>query len=222
MDTRPDYVGQELLNAMGEKLIVMKDDTRKIVLTSCGYSEGKSFTAIHLSQTLANLGYKVAFIDGDFRTKHVFHSDYIPRKCIYTLVSLVSDPNLIDVLDSMPEDENELIILSGECDNPVALFNSPNFDRLLDKLVELFDFVFIDSPPMTQVVDAAVIAKKSDATLFVVQHKKTRIADIIECRKKIEETGCRLLGCIVNGLKFNNFSTRRYYRSIFKMCQKDR
>lgn len=220
---RLDYVGQELLNAMCEKLIVMKDDVRKIVMTSCGYGEGKSFAAIHLTQTLANLGYRAAFIDGDFRTKHFFHTDIIPQKCIYSLVTLVSDPSLINMLDKMPEDrENGLLILSGECNNPVALFNSPNFDLLINKLLETNDFVFIDTAPLAQVVDAAVIAKKCDAALLVVQHNKTRIADVHAVKNKIEETGCRLLGSIVNGVEFNDLSTRKNYRTIFKMCRKDR
>jgi len=216
-----DYAGRELLNAMGEKLIVMKDDIRKIVLTSCGDGEGKSFAAICLTQTLAKLGYRAALVDGDFRTKHLFHPDMIPQKCIYSLVSLVSDPGLIDMLDKKPEDrENGLIILSGECNNPVALFNSPNFDLLISKLLEMNDFVFIDTASLAQVVDAAVIAKKCDAALLVVRHNKTRIADIHSVKKKIEETGCRLLGSIVNGVEFNNLSTRKNYRTIYKMCRK--
>ena len=223
VDTRMDYVGQELLNSMCEKLIVMKDDVRKIVLTSCGYGEGKSFTGIRLTQAMANLGYKAAFIDGDFRTKHFFHSDIIPNKCIYSLSSLITDPRLIDMLgDTTEEIGGQLTILSGECDNPVALFNSSNFDRLLDKLVEVCDFVFIDTAPLAQVIDAAVIAKKCDAALLVVQYKKTHIADIVEMRNKIESTGCRLLGCVVNGLKFNSFSARKYYSAIYRMRRKDR
>lgn len=223
VDTRMDYVGQELLNGMCEKLIVMKDEVKKIVLTSSGYGEGKSFVGIRLTQAMANLGYKAVFIDGDFRTKHFFHSEIIPKKCIYSLSSLISDPRLIDMLgDATEEPGEQLTILSGDCENPVALFNSPNFDYLLDKLVEVCDFVFIDTAPLAQVIDAAVIGKKCDAALLVVQYKKTRISDIVEMRNKIESTGCRLLGCIVNGVSFNSFSARKYYSAIFRMRRKDR
>ena len=60
-------------------------------------------------------------------------------------------------------------------------------------------------------IDAADIASKCDGVVFVVEYNKTRRREIIQAREQIAQSGCTILGCIINQVTLNSSSSKRYY-----------
>ena len=61
------YAGSEAINTLCTNLSFSGENVRKIMLTSCHASEGKSFVSMNVMRTLAKLGRTVALVDADIR-----------------------------------------------------------------------------------------------------------------------------------------------------------
>ena len=85
--------------------------------------------------------------------------------------------------------------------------------ELIEQLAGQFDVVLIDTPPVGVLVDAVALAKFCDGTLLVVGYCKGKRQEIKEAVDSIKQTGCKVLGAVLNGVKFNRVSNRHYYYS---------
>ncbi len=70
-----DYAGNEAFNTLSTNLSFAGASVKKIMITSCHASEGKSYLSMNLMRTLAQRGMKVALVDADLRRSMV-NSDY--------------------------------------------------------------------------------------------------------------------------------------------------
>ena len=66
-----DYAGSEAFNTLSTNLSFAGETVKKIMITSCHASEGKSYLAMNLMRTLAQRGMKVALVDADLRRSMV-------------------------------------------------------------------------------------------------------------------------------------------------------
>ena len=78
-------------------------------------------------------------------------------------------------------------------------------------LGEQFDVVLMDTPPVGVLSDAVALAKFCDGTLLVVGYLKGKQQEIADAVKNIRQTGSKLLGAVLNGVKFRTLSNRHYY-----------
>ena len=58
-----DYAGSEAFNTLSTNLSFAGETVKKIMITSCHASEGKSYLSMNLMRTLAQRGMKVALVD---------------------------------------------------------------------------------------------------------------------------------------------------------------
>ena len=85
--------------------------------------------------------------------------------------------------------------------------------ELIEQLAGQFDVVLIDTPPVGILVDAVALAKFCDGALLVVGYCKGKQQEIKDAVESIKQTGCKVLGAVLNGVKFNSMSNRHYYYS---------
>ena len=76
-------------------------------------------------------------------------------------------------------------------------------DELWEQLRQRFEYVLIDSPPVTTSSDGLAIARKVDGVIFVVEAEKTRWPVAVAAKEKILSHGGNILGMV--------FNKRRYY-----------
>jgi Mrp family chromosome partitioning ATPase len=76
-----------------------------------------------------------------------------------------------------------------------------------------FDVVLIDTPPVGVLVDAVAMAKFCDGALLVVGYRKGSQNEIGDAVRNIKQTGCKMLGAVLNGVKFKSLSNKHYYYS---------
>jgi len=76
-------------------------------------------------------------------------------------------------------------------------------DELWEQLRQRFEYVLIDSPPVTTSSDGLAIVRKVDGVIFVVEAEKTRWPVAVAAKEKILSHGGNILGMV--------FNKRRYY-----------
>lgn len=208
-----DYAGTEALNTICTNLSFAGRNMNKIIITSCTQSEGKSYMAMHILQNMARRGRRVVLVDADMRRSFLVKrygfetsgeitglAHYLAGQC--ELDDAIYETNLYGAC---------IIPTGRDVSNPMALIDSPYFSGMLDDLAAAFDLVLVDAPPVGMVIDAAVMGRDCDGVVYVVEYNKTHRRDLAECKRQMEQSGCKSLGCIINKVSFDTISAKKYY-----------
>lgn len=180
-----------------------------IVITSTSPNEGKSEVSINLAASLAQQGKKVIIIDADMRkpTQHKLTelnnteglSTFLLKKTGVDSINHLTINNVnLDVLTSGPVPPN-----------PAEMLASVSMEQTLKAFGDFYDYVIIDTPPLLAATDAQILASIADATLLVVDIKKTKRRQVIESRRRLDNVGAKLLGLVMN--KINSHKDSYYY-----------
>ena len=94
--------------------------------------------------------------------------------------------------------------------NPAELLGSPAMRELLDLLVERYDHVVIDTPPLCVVTDAAVLATQADGVLFVARMGVTHGDALKRSVEEMRSLGARVVGTVLTDV--NHREDRYGYR----------
>lgn len=211
-----DYVCNEAMNTLCTNLSYCGKDIRKIMITSRYAGEGKSYIAMNLLRTLSQLGKRTVLIDTDLRASGI-QSDYRLRystQSHYGLSEYLSGICGLDEAVYQTNLPNTYMIPAGhEAPNPLQLLDTRSMGELIEQLAEQFDVVLVDTPPVGVLADAVALAKFCDGALLVVGYCKGKQQEIGDAVENIKQTGCKVLGAVFNGVKFNSMSNRHYYYS---------
>ncbi len=214
-----DYAGEEALNSICTNLAFLGRDKRKIVITSNTQSEGKSWMSMHIAVNMARRGRRVVLIDADLRRSFLIQRYKIELEGKHEGLAhfLSGQCDLKDAIYETNEYGMCLIPVGQDVVNPVTLIDAPVFEQMLQALSESFDFVLLDAPPIGMVIDAAEMAAFCDGSVLVLEHNKTRLREVAECKRQMEKSGTQVLGCIINKVSFEGLSAKKYYnRSYYK------
>jgi polysaccharide biosynthesis transport protein len=143
-------------------------------VVSCLPSEGKSTVAANLGTLFAMQGASVVLIDGDLRNPGLTRNLAArPRKGLVELLTEARQDKLPLVRDAtgrlavLPTIRQRRIVHTSE------LLTSPQMSDILARLRSQFDYVIVDLPPTSPVVDAKAFAGRVDGFVFVVEWGKT-------------------------------------------------
>ena len=215
-----DYAANEALNTLCTNLSFTGQNQRKLLLTSCSASEGKSFVSMNMLRTLTKLGYSVALVDTDLR-RSVIKSKYgikFDKKesnlgLAHYLAGMTDSVD--DVLYETDMAGAYMIPVGREVSNPLPLFNTDRLPKLLNYLDEKLDFVIVDTAPIGTVIDAAKVAQHCDGALIVVSYDKVPRKELIETKNLIEQTGCPVLGTVLNQVNMADIAAKKYYHGYY-------
>jgi capsular exopolysaccharide synthesis family protein len=182
---------------------------KKILITSTISGEGKSFTALNLSLTLAAEGKKVVILEADLR-----------KPTLYKKLGLTETEGIANYLLGELELESILkpteftnlsIIPAGPFqDNSSALFLNGRIEALLSSLEETFDYIIIDSAPAGLLSDAYILSPLCDATLYVVRHKYTPKMHLKTLEENSRIYELRNLAIVFNSVHSRGFAKNSY------------
>ncbi|WP_196891985.1 GumC family protein [Aureivirga marina] len=150
---------------------IQENGCKTIFTTSTLSKEGKSFTAIHLASTLSDTGKKVLLIGLDLRAPKIMQYLNIPdeRKGV---TSFIKDKNtsLDEYIVKAPSKENLYLLPSGFIPpNPAELLLSSRIKEMFETAKEEYDYVIVDTAPVSLVTDTLAISKYADMFLYVVR-----------------------------------------------------
>lgn len=171
-------------------------ESKIVIVTSCSPAEGKSTNCLNLAITMAETGASVLLIDGDMR-KPVQHS----------LLRLDNKKGLSSILGGITSDvgkaikknvrENLDVLTSGPIPpNPAELLAGKRMAELLDIVGNHYDYVFIDTPPVTVVADAFLMNEIVAGIVFVIKEGSTTHVEINEALQKAKMMNAKVLGLV--------------------------
>lgn len=213
------YACAEAINTLCTNLSFSGENVRKIMITSCHASEGKSFLSMNVMRTMAKLGKSVVLVDADLRRSMIASR--------YSLQFAQADNNygLSHYLVGMADEEQILyrtniagaymVPVGREVSNSLPLLVSARFDKLLARLAQKFTCVLVDAPPLGAIIDAAEIAKSCDGSLIVVNYNAVHRQELIDVKNQLEQTGCPILGTVLNRVEFDSYVSRKYYNKYY-------
>ena len=184
-----------------------------ILVTSATASEGKTVNCLNLAAALAESGSRVLLIDVDLRHPSC-HRAFAIENSTGLSNCLAGQTGLEGIVHALEKPRLWFVPAGATPPNPAELVGSTRMQEVLDLVREEFDFVILDSPPVTPVSDAIVLARASDGVVLVVKGQDTPKELVRRARDQLVLTGAHLLGAVMNnvGSAWGDFGFyQRYY-----------
>lgn len=212
--TNPKSVISESIKILRTNLQFSNVDgeLKTLMITSAVPGEGKSFTVSNLAVAFAALGKKVLVVDCDMR-RGTQHKQFGISNSLGLADLLIDTEVHYQNYIKKTEIENVYVVTAGTIPpNPSELLSSKSFERFKEKVVEMYDIVIFDVPPVTIVPDATILATKVDKTVIVSRVKVTPVADLEKTKNMLQSVGANIAGVVVNGVRT---STKKYYGNYY-------
>ena len=179
LKSKPTSAFSETLRNLRTSVFLAEEKPPQVImLTSSVPGEGKTSISILLATSIGQLGKKVLVIEGDVR-KGTFLEFSIEPDSQGGLASVVlSDKKLTEAVQYNDVVGADVLVGGHVTHSAADLFASKKFEQLVQDAREIYDHIIIDTPPVTLVTDARIIARFVDQILFVVRWDHTLVPHI--------------------------------------------
>jgi tyrosine-protein kinase Etk/Wzc len=186
------------------------DEThKKLLITSNISGEGKSFISINLGISLALMNKKVVLLELDLRKPKLSDQLNISRN-IGISNYLVGKVPVAEIIKPTSF-ENLFLIPSGPIPpNPSELISNGKLHELLAHLEKTFDYIIMDSAPVTPVTDSFILSPMADVTLFIVRHDYTPKVLLQKLEERHKMNSLKNSAIIYNGVKGKGYKKYGY------------
>ena len=82
---------------------------------------------------------------------------------------------------------------------------------LLQEVVEDFDMVLFDAPPLLAVTDGQILASKCDGAILVVSSGRTETEQATKAKELLDAANSHIIGVVLNNKKMDNGKHYYYY-----------
>ena len=143
-------------------------------------------------------------IDADLR-KPTFASDRQDGRGLAYLLT-TEDP-LSDLVELTRTDKLSLLPVGRFTGSAADLLSSNRLPSLIREAAAQYDVVVIDGPPVLGLADAPLLASVAEATILVVESRRSRTGDVQEMVRRLTDAGANLIGVILTkiALKRNRY-----------------
>ncbi|MCF0237137.1 MAG: polysaccharide biosynthesis tyrosine autokinase [Sphaerochaetaceae bacterium] len=186
-------------------------------VNSTDMSEGKTTSLCNIAASYALNGKKVLLVDLDFR-RPAMESFFELKRSKKGVVDIVVDDIGLDECIVRPLDDiqNLHLLPSGHSTkNPGAILSSNKFDELINKLRIYYDYILIDSPPISFGSEFNILSKNLDGFILVVRSGVSFKASLSQFVKNLSFISSPLLGYVYSCVPREERSKGRsgYYSS---------
>jgi capsular exopolysaccharide synthesis family protein len=172
--------------------------SKVIMISSAEKSDGRSTTASYLSLAFAKSGKKTILVDCDVRNSNI-HNVFDLKNDDKGLVNLLSGNIKFEEALKTTKQKNLSIVTSGTKSlNYAELLVSEKFNEFLEKLKENFDYIILDTSPLTQGADGQAISKYADGCVLVVKDGQTERKTAIKAKEILERANANIIGVFLN------------------------
>jgi capsular exopolysaccharide synthesis family protein len=187
---------------------------RSLMVTSPQPREGKTFVAVRLAQTLAQAKKRVLLLETDVHVPKFHQVFNVPRR-----------PGLLDLRgqeatvawDLFPAIDEYLVVVPSGATGHRSGGTSPSLEgldmrRLIQRALETFDYVLLDTPPILAVPEALQLARDVQSILLVVQSGHTTRPALQMAAEQLARIEAPVLGVVLNRVDLTSkYSYYTYY-----------
>jgi protein-tyrosine kinase len=176
-----------------------ESDLKVIGVSSPGMGEGKTLTAINLAGALAQSSdARVLLIDADLRRPALGRLLSLGDATGAGLVDAILNPVLtLDRITQPRPPFNLSVLCAGQTPpSPYEVLKSPRFGELIEEARRQYDYIVLDTPPLTPVQDCRVIGRWVDGFLLVVAAHRTPRRLLEEALTTVDQK--KVIGIVFN------------------------
>jgi polysaccharide biosynthesis transport protein len=197
---------------------------RSLLVTSSQPREGKTATTVHLAVSLAQLSRRVIVVDADMRhaqchralglaawygLSDVLHGTMRLSQAIQRLA--VHDGGRVTAAAAEWSGPELHLLQAGEpVGDPSSLLASPAMGDMLERLLEDYDMVLIDSPPVFPITDSAILAPRVDGVVLVARCHRTDRGITRDAVARLRLMRANVIGVVLNGLNPTSSAYQSY------------
>ncbi|OJF91864.1 CpsD/CapB family tyrosine-protein kinase [Alkalibacterium sp. 20] len=184
---------------------------RTMVVTSAGPGAGKSTVAANLASTFASEDKRVLLVDADLRKPTVHKTFKVRNSDGLTLLLTDKQAHVEDVV-YRTHTEGLYILTSGAIPpNPAELLSSKRMEELKREMLDYFDMIIFDTPPVLAVTDAQVLASKTDGVLIVIPKGQASKEEMHKAKDLLDKVKANILGAVLNRVEKSDDNYYYYY-----------
>jgi capsular exopolysaccharide synthesis family protein len=177
------------------------EEGRSLLVTGASPSEGKTTSAINLASSLALAGNRVILIEADFRRPTMAEALGVRPTIGIGKVLLGNAPLREALVPVTPFGDTLKVLAVDRAHDALAeVLSLPAATRVLAEARQLADFVVVDSPPLTEVVDALPLARQVDEVLLVVRMGSSNLTRLQRLGDLLAQNGITPTGFVVVGV----------------------
>ncbi|MBC8122373.1 MAG: CpsD/CapB family tyrosine-protein kinase, partial [Gemmatimonadaceae bacterium] len=182
---------------------LMPIENGRLMVSSSSFGEGKTTVTLGLAIALADLGFRVLLVDGDFRRAELSRRLGFTREGVLQSMLVHLRPDL-DLVPTIPRQRRVMELVARG-----------RFERSLETLHESgeYDYVLIDSAPLGLTSESALMAAAVRNVLLVIRpgtSDRNMVNDSIE---QLAQHNARIIGLTINGVQTRS-EGYRYARNI--------
>lgn len=186
---------------------------KAIISTSSMPGDGKSLTASNLAAVFAAHGRRTLLVDCDLRRPvlHRYFGVDVSNGWIQSLAPAAlaatnpPEPPTIAFTENL-----DLLPSGGVAKNPTETLERFVTSGMLKRLLERYDLVILDTPPVAVFPDALLLARYCKELIYVCKYGTVRLNNVKKTLKKLHETGVKVLGLVINQMPESRFRTSGY------------
>jgi len=185
--------------------------SQRILVTSLLPGEGKTFTTVNLASVLAIAEKKVLIVDFDLHKPRLAKAMEMPNTEGVSSF-LIGASKMEDIIQKTSLSSLDVITSGPIPPNASELMLRDEIHDLFKYAEEHYDYVFLDTPPITLITDGVYLMKSVDVKLFVLNSKSTTKTSIDYIERLVEENDIENCALILNEEKLSRVN---YYYSKY-------
>lgn len=129
---------------------------------------------------------------------------------------LVEGEDYTDVLFEVPEINGLEVIGSGPIPpNPAELLGSNKMKFFIESMIEKYDMVILDAPPVGLVTDSAILSTIVDGTILVCAVGEADINATKRAKDLLNKVNANILGIVLNKVPISGDGYYKYHYSQY-------
>jgi receptor protein-tyrosine kinase len=208
----------EKMRSLRTELLLLAEPAQHanvFALMSANSGEGRSRLAAELAISFAQLGRRTLLVDADLRRPHQ-----------HVLFGDTNDSGLADALESnvtpllhpIAGPPHMFFCKAGPLRrNPLELLSDGAFGRVLFEWRRAYEFIVVDTPPLSQFADALAVASVVGRVLVMTRTGHTSFKDMRGVLRRLEGSRAQVLGAVMQDLKSEAAASRRWWSRLRRM-----
>lgn len=180
---------------------------RSFMVTSSRPAEGKSTSSYALANVLARTGKQVILVDADMRSPSA-HGMFGTTNERGFSDFLTGNDDIAQLVKETDVANLSLMTAGRTPPSAAELLSTDRASLMVQKLLERYDHVVVDAPPMLGLADAPLLSRALEGVIYVIEARGVPARGINISLERLYDSNAHLLGAIMT--KFSGKDSSQY------------